>query len=98
MGGIALQELLNLNKIVLLSQLDGLVPLIEKDTAINSTLYITKLDECSYSGCAETHSLEAFSKVFKNLGVLRDYFNELLHVCEIFKLVISVGETFIVVR
>jgi hypothetical protein len=74
-SGIALQKLLDLDEIVLLSQLDGLVPLIEEDTAINSTLHITKLDEGSHSSCAETHSLEAFSKVFKNRRVLRDDFN-----------------------
>lgn len=44
MVGIALEELLNLNEVMLLGQLDGLVPLVEQDAAVDGLLDIACLD------------------------------------------------------
>jgi len=61
MSCIALQELLNLDEVILLGQLNGLIPLIKEHTTINSFLNVTKLDVSSNSSCAESHRLETFS-------------------------------------
>jgi len=74
-GSVALQELFNLDEVVLLCEFNRLVPLVEKDAAIDGTLHIAKLDESSDSGCAEAHSLETLSKVFEDRGILRNHFN-----------------------
>ena len=55
MGGILLKELLYLYETMLLSQLDGKIPLVEQDTAIDSFLSITKLDVGIYSLFAQSH-------------------------------------------
>lgn len=60
-GCIALEQLLNLNEVILLSQLYCLIPLIKEHTAVDGSFDIAELHKGSNSGCAEAHGLEAFA-------------------------------------
>lgn len=98
MSSIALEKLFNLHEIILLSQFDGLVPLIKQYTAIDSTLDIAKLYESSNCSSTKTHGLEALTQVLKNRRILRNNFYKFLHVGEVFKLVVGMSKGFVIVR
>jgi len=66
MTRIALKKLLDLNKVVLLGQLNCLIPLVQENTAIDSALYVTKFDKGGYSSCTQTHGLESLTKIFQD--------------------------------
>ena len=55
MRGILLKQLLYLYETMLLSQLDGEIPLVEKHTAIDSLFSITELDVSVYGLLAQSH-------------------------------------------
>lgn len=44
MVGVPLKQLLNLEEVVLFSQLDSLIPLIEQDAAVNRSLHVPELE------------------------------------------------------
>ena len=59
--GVPLEQLFNLDKVILLSELYCLVPLVEQDAAINSPFNISELDIRTDCCITEAHCLEPVS-------------------------------------
>lgn len=96
MVGVPLKQLLNLKEVVLFSQLDGLVPLIQENTTVDGSFHVSHFEISSGRCVAKTHRLESFTQWIQNGTVFRQDHNQLFKIVEIFKLEISFDETLVV--
>ncbi len=94
---VALQKLLNLHKVVFLSQFNCVVPLVEQHAAVNGALHISELDVSVHRVFAQPHRLELLSDRLKHRRVGRDRVDQLAETSEIFQFVVSVRKAFVIV-
>lgn len=94
--GIALEELLNLNEVMLLSQLNGLVPLVEQDATVDGLLDIACLYVALDSQLHNTERDKLVGKSFQDGGVLWEDLNQLLQVGDVLHLVVALNQVLVV--
>ncbi len=98
MVAIALEQLLDLQEVVLLSQLDSLVPLVEEHTDVDSLLDVTLLDKGSDGGFAEAYAGELVSQTLEDGRIVGNVIHEFLKVLVVLQLVVSLDEGVIILR
>jgi hypothetical protein len=84
MIGVSLQQLLDLQKVVLLSKFNSLVPLIQQDTAVNGFFNIASLNEALHGQLGDAERHEFLCKLFQDWGVFWKYLDEFLEVGDVF--------------
>lgn len=69
---ITLEQLLNLHEVILLSQLNRIVPLVKQHAAVYRAFHVAKLHIGIYCILAQAHGLELFADRLQHRGVWWD--------------------------
>ena len=93
---IPLEKLLDLDEVVLFSQLYGRIPLIQEDAAVDCFLYFAHFEVGLASCFAKTHGLESLSKGVKNRRILWKNSDELLKLVKVFQFEVSLYKALVV--
>jgi len=92
-----LEQLLNLHEVILLSELNRIVPLVKQHAAVYRAFHVAKLHIGIYGILAQAHGLELFADRLQHRGVWWDLVDQLTKASEVFKFVISVRQPLVVV-
>ena len=92
------EEPLDLRKVVLLRQLNRLVPLVKEDAAVDRRLHVPQLQKRRHRAVAHAHRLELFAHVLQEAAPLGQRIDDLVEAGKVFDGVVAGDEGLEVVR